>query len=65
MSEVKYFHIEIKKKVYKFIKKLDKKNREICFKTINLLAREPFPKEKKHILDIKVIECFVNWHLTK
>ena len=53
MKEVKYFHIEIKKKVYKFIKKLDKKNRELCYKKINSLGLKPFPKDKKHILDIR------------
>ena len=52
MKEIRYFHIEIKQKVYKFIKKLNKKNRKICFKKINFLGLNPVPKNKKHILDV-------------
>ncbi len=53
MKEVRFYHLDIKKKVLKVLKKTDEKLRKICIKKINNLAKIPFPQDKKHILDIK------------
>ena len=51
MSEERLYHLELSKKVKKFLKKLDPKISEYCLKKIFYLAKNPVPKDKKHILD--------------
>ena len=47
------YHIQIEKKVQKFLKKLDKKIRDCSVQAIENLGTRPIPKNKKHILATK------------
>ena len=55
MKEIKYlpYKLNISDNVVKFISKLDKKLSTRSYDKIHLLAKEPLPRKKKHILELK------------
>ena len=63
--ELKPYKVIIKVKVEKFISKLDKKLQIRSIKEIEKLAKYPVPKNKNHILALRVMHFYVNWEQIK
>lgn len=47
-----YYKIKLEKKASKFIRKLDSQQKQLVTTSIDTLAESPFPKNKRHILEL-------------